>query len=115
MSGGLGQCAVTGKGTAPSTYTRGKVNKRFDKICAKGEERRGGGGVWTGCHGCKYEGIQERRARHLSDALLQNLGIWIADLAAIEADCDPGVKVRVLHLQYNMEQARRALVRLTKD
>lgn len=64
----------------------------------------------------QFQGERDQeRARRLISALLSNLDGWIEDLIALERDCCPGAKSGILHLQANMSQARRALVRMVQD
>lgn len=62
----------------------------------------------------KAERDQER-ARRLITALLSNLDAWISDLDAVERECCPGRRGRLLHLQRNMAQARNALINLSSE
>lgn len=55
------------------------------------------------------------KARRLIAAVLSNLDAWISELEIIEANANPGNRIRSLHLLRNMAQARMALQRMASD
>ena len=59
--------------------------------------------------------MQPDKAKRLVDAVEANLDNWIEQVTEIEANANPGNKLRSLHLLKSLQQAKSAIKHIRED